>query len=210
MANITRKIGTMTFVGLLASLIIVTFAADAGAQHGEGMMMGSCAMCGRGASMMPMGGAGHGARHPSSASLMRMLHQWAQQLCSHSDYLELNEKQLDEIESIFMSHIKYATRKKADPRLLLLEMQELLLKEEINTKQVEKKLKAMESLNTDMAMEGVETLKKVLAVLTPQQQKKARSLFKKSTLMGTMGMGMMPGGMMHGMMRQGGTPAEGK
>ena len=116
----------------------------------------------------------------------------------------------DEIESIFMSHIKYATRKKADPKVLLLEMQELLMKEEINMKEVEKKLKAMESLNTDMAMEGVETLKKVLAVLTPQQQKKARSLFKKSTLMGTMGMGMMPGGMMHGMMRQGGTPAEGK
>ena len=110
------------------------------------------------------------------------------------------------------------------------------MKEKMNLKAVEKKIKAMEALNTDMAMEGVQTLEKALAVLAPEQQKKMRTLFKKASFMRTMRMGMMPGGMMmrggmmgpgmmqgmmgqggmmgpgmmQGMMGQGGTPREAK
>jgi hypothetical protein len=216
MGKITRRMGTTSFVGIFASLMILTFAADARAQHGGCMMMGPCVMCGKGPGMMPVKeGPGHGAKHPSSASLMRMLHQWAQDLFAQSDQLGLNEEQIDEIESILMSHIKYATRKKADLKVLFLEIQELLLKDKINLKEVQQKLQAMEALNTDMAMEGVETLTKALAVLTPEQQKKIRRSFKKSTFMRTMSLGTMPGGMMgpcmmQGMVGQGGTPGEGK
>ena len=215
MGKIKRTTGVMGLICLFASLMILTFAADAGAQHGEGMMMGPCGMCGKGQGMMPMmGGQEHRGKHPSSASLMKMLHKWGRQFFVQKDELGLTEEQLDEIESILTSHIKSAIRKKADLKVLLIESQEVLVKEEINLKAVGKKLKAMEALNTEMAMDGVRTLKKALAVLTPEQQKKIRRLFKNSTLMRSKRMGMMPGGMMgrgmmQGMMGQGGMMGSG-
>lgn len=196
MRKITGIAGTMSFIGLFAFLMVLTYASNAGARHGGAMMTGPCATCGKGPGMMSMmGGPTPGAKHPSGAGLMKMLHQWAKHLFSESDQLGITEKQMDEIESLLMSHIKYAMRKKADVKIALFEIQELLVKENINLKAVENKIKAMEGLNTDMAIEGVETLEKALAVLTPEQQKQIRSLFKKSIFMR---MGMMPGGMMKG------------
>ncbi len=215
MGKIARRMGIMSLIGLFASLMMLTFAADAGAQHGGGMMMGPCGMCGKGRGMMPMmAGQEHRGKHSSSASLMKMLHKWGRQFFVQKDELGLTEEQLDEIESILTSHVKSAIRKKADLKVLLIESQEVLVKEEINLKAVGKKLKAMEALNTEMAIEGVRTLKKALAVLTPEQQKKIRRLFKNSTLMRGKKMGMMPGGMMgqgmmQGMMGQGGMMGSG-
>ncbi len=204
MGKIARRMGIMSLICFFASLMILTFAADAGAQHGGGMMMGPCGMSGKGQGMMPMmGGQEHRGKHSSSASLMKMLHKWGRQFFVQKDELGLTEEQLDEIESILMSHVKSAIRKKADLKVLLIESQEVLVKEEINLKAVGKKLKVMEALNTEMAIEGVRTLKKALAVLTPEQQKKIRRLFKNSTLMRSKRMGMMPGGMMGRGMMQG-------
>ena len=207
MGEIKRRMGIMSLICFFASLVILTFSADAGAQHGGGMMLGPCGMCGKGPGTMPMmGGHGHGAKHPSSTSLTKMLHQWGRLFFVQKDQLGLTEEQLDEIESILTSHIKDAIRKKADLKVLLIEIQEVLVEENIDLKAVGKKLKAMEALNTEMAMEGVRTLKKALAVLTPEQQKKIRRLFKNSTLMRTKKMGMMPGSMMQGIMGPGMMP----
>jgi len=237
MRRISERKGFIGLTCIIAFMVFLPFAGGARAQQGGGMMMGPCGMSGMGYGMMPMmGGPGHYGKHPSSMGLMRMLHHWGQHLISQSDQLGLSEEQLDEIESILTSHIKYATRKKADLKVLFFEIQELLVKEKMNLKAVEKKIKAMEALNTDMAMEGVQTLEKALAVLAPEQQKKMRTLFKKASFMRTMRMGMMPGGMMmrggmmgpgmmqgmmgqggmmgpgmmQGMMGQGGTPREAK
>ena len=216
----TSKRDFMNVASGIALLIFLCFAASAGAQQGEGKMtgqqmkagamMGSGMMGGKGSGMMPMmGRCGSERMHSRSMGLMGMLHQWGRHFFVQKDQLGLTEDQLDEIESILTSHIKYAIRKKADLKVLLIEIQEVLVKEKIELKAVEKKLKAMEALNTEMAMEGVRTLKKALAVLTPEQQKKIRSFFKNSTLMRGMKMGMMPGAMMGpammpGMMGQGG------
>ena len=205
------RTGVVNLVGVFAFSMILIFVTDAGAQRGPGMMMGPCGMCGQGQGMMMpmMGGRNIHGMHPSSMSLMKMLHKWETLFFAQKDELGLTEEQLDEIESIFISHEKSAIRKKADLKVLLIESKEALLKEEIDLKTVEKKLKAMEALKTEMAMETIRTLKKELAVLTAEQQKKIRQLFKDICLMWGGGMGMMPGGMMGprmtpGMMGQGG------
>jgi hypothetical protein len=217
MGRIRRRMGIFSSICVFASLMMLNFAVDAAGQQGGGMMMGPCGMYGQGQGMMMpmMGGQKDHGKHPPSASLMKLLHKWGKLFFAQRAELGLTEEQLDEIESILMSHVKSAVRKKADLKILLIESQEALVKEEINLKTVEKKLKAMEALNTEMAMEGIRTLKKALAVLTPEQQKKIRDLFKNTCLMrgkskGMMSQGgMMPGmtgrgGMTHGMMGQGG------
>lgn len=198
--------GIIRLMCVFAPLMMLNFAVDAAAQPGGGMMMGPCGMCGQGQRMMMpmMGGQKDHGEPPSNMSLMKMLHKWGELFFTQKDELGLTEEQLDEIESILMSHVKSAIRKKADLKILLIESREILLKEEINLKAVEKKLKAMEALKTEMAMDGIRTLEKALAVLTPEQQKKIRRLFKNTCFMRGKTMGMMPGGMMQGMMGQGG------
>jgi Spy/CpxP family protein refolding chaperone len=210
METIRRRMAITSLISIPAFLMILVFAADASAQPGAGMMMGPCGMCGQGQGMMMpiMGGEKDHGKNPSSMSLMKMLHKWGKLFFTQKDELGLTEEQLDEIESILMSHVKSAIRKKADLKILFIESQEALVKEEINLKAVEKKLKAMEALNTEMAMEGIRTLKKALAVLKPEQQKKIRRLFKNTCFMRGKTMGMMPGGMMGqgGMMGSGMMP----
>ncbi|MEE9566620.1 MAG: hypothetical protein V3W17_03885, partial [Desulfobacteria bacterium] len=97
MGKIARRMGIMGLIGLFASLMMLTFAADAGAQHSGGMMMGPCGMSGKGQGMMPMmAGQEHRGKHPSSASLMKMLHKWGRQFFVQKDQLGLTEEQLDE------------------------------------------------------------------------------------------------------------------
>jgi Spy/CpxP family protein refolding chaperone len=137
--------------------------------------------------------------------LMGMLHRWGSYLFTQKHQLGLTLTQLDKIESILNSHIKYAIRKNADRKILLIEIQELLVKDKVNLNEVEGKLKAMEALNTDMKMEGIRTLEQALAILTPEQQKKAKTLFKEATLIRARRMAPMKGKAMGqgGMMGQG-------
>jgi Spy/CpxP family protein refolding chaperone len=179
----------------------------------EGEAQTDCDMGpGMGSGMMGGGMMGHG-RMPKSGmagfgrmGLMGMLHQWGSLLFAQKDGLGLPQTQIDQIESILNSHIKYAIRKNADRKILLIEIQELLIKDKVNLSEVEGKLKAMEALNTDIKMEGIRTLEQALAVLTPEQQKNIKILFKKSTFVRAMMMGqgdMMGGGRMRGMKGQG-------
>ncbi|MGD9022772.1 MAG: periplasmic heavy metal sensor [Deltaproteobacteria bacterium] len=203
MRNVGRRKRNICVIGLFAFILVFTLAAETVAQQGLSVMMSSCAMCGKGPCMMSMKGEpgpGHGGKHPSSASLMKILHRWGRDLFAQSDKLGLTEQQTGEIESILTSHVKAAIRKKADLKVLLIEIQELLVQEDVDLKEVKNKLKAMEALNTELTMEGIETLQKALAVLTPEQQKTVKGLFKKSTFMR---MGMMPQGMSgSGMMQE--------
>ena len=79
---------------------------------------------------------------------------------------------------------------------MLIEIQELLVKDKVNFSEVDGKLKAMEALHTDMKMEGIRTLEQALAILTPEQQKKAKTLFKEATLIRARRMAPMQGKMM--------------
>jgi Spy/CpxP family protein refolding chaperone len=209
----------MKKVAMVLVLAVVFFAAEATAQMGQGKM-GHGMMGGMGASMMPRGAMACGGMGCQNIDLARILHQWGSCFFTQKEQLGLTDEQLDQIQSILNSHMKYAIRKNADGRVLLIEIQELLVKEKVNLGEVKGKVQSLEGLNTDMNMEGVRTLEEALGVLTPEQQKKAKALFKTSTCMGAMGMGgthsgavmgqegMMGGPMMKGMKGQGGARAD--
>ena len=178
-------------------LAVVFFAAEATAQMGQGKM-GHGMMGGMGAGMMPRGAMASGGMGCQNIDLARILHQWGRCFFTQKEQLGLTDEQLDQIQSILNSHMKYAIRKNADGRVLLIEIQELLVKEKVNLGEVKGKVQTLEGLNTDMNMEGVRTLEEALSVLTPEQQKKAKALFKTSTCTGAMGMGGIHSGAMMG------------
>lgn len=120
-----------------------------------------------------------------------LIHQWAGYFFTCRDQLGLKDKQLDEVESLFNAHTKYAIRKNADRKILVMEIEELLVEKTINHKDVKKKLEALGGLDTEMAMEGIQTLDKALAVLTTEQKEAMRDLFKNSTSVRGMACGMM-------------------
>jgi Spy/CpxP family protein refolding chaperone len=190
------------------TLFPVEGEAQTDCDMGPGMMGRGMMGPGKGYGMMGRGMMGPGmmGMGMQRMGLMGMLHQWGSLLFAQKDGLGLPQTQIDQIESILNSHIKYAIRKNADRKILLIEIQELLIKDKVNLSEVEGKLKAMEALNTDIKMEGIRTLEQALAVLTPEQQKTIKTLFKKSTFVRAMMMGqgdMMGGGRMRGMMGQG-------
>jgi Spy/CpxP family protein refolding chaperone len=214
-----RREDTMKKVAMVLVLAVVFFAAEATAQMGQGKM-GHGMMGGMGAGMMPRGAMASGGMGCQNIDLAKILHQWGSCFFTQKEQLGLTDEQLDQIQSILNSHMKYAIRKNADGRVLLIEIQELLVKEKVNLGEVKGKVQSLEGLNTDMNMEGVRTLEEALGVLTPEQQKKAKALFKTSTCMGAMGMGgthsgammgqegMMGGPMMKEMKGQGGAGAD--
>ena len=209
----------MKKVAMVLVLAVVLYAGEATAQMGQGKM-GHGMMGGMGASMMPRRAMACGGMGCQNIDLAKILHQWGSCFFTQKEQLGLTDEQLDQIQSILNSHMKYAIRKNADGRVLLIEIQELLVKEKVNLGEVKGKVQSLEGLNTDMNMEGIRTLEEALGVLTPEQQKKAKGLFKTSTCMGAMGMGgthsgammgregMMGGPMMKGMKGQGGAEAD--
>jgi Spy/CpxP family protein refolding chaperone len=209
----------MKKVAMVLVLTVVLYAGEATAQMGQGKM-GHGMMAGMGAGMMPRGAMASGGMGCQNIDLAKILHQWGSCFFTQKEQLGLTDEQLDQIQSILNSHMKYAIRKNADGRVLLIEIQELLVKEKVNLGEVKEKVQSLEGLNTDMNMEGVRTLEEALGVLTPEQQKKAKALFKTSTCMEAMGMGgthsgammgqegMMGGPMMKGIKGQGGAGAD--
>jgi len=209
----------MKKMAMVLVLVVVFYAGEATAQTGQGKM-GRGMMGGKGAGMMPRGAMACGGMGCQSIDLAKILHQWGSCFFTEKEQLGLTDEQLDKIQSILNSHMKYAIRKNADGRVLLIEIQELLVKEKVNLGEVEGKVKNLEGLNTDMNMEGIRTLEEALSVLTAKQQKEAKALFKKSACIRAMGMGgtrggammgqegMMGGPMMKGMKSQGGAEAD--
>lgn len=196
-----KRMGSMWIIVLTAALIVATGVQ---AQQGEDTTMGENMMGGgmMGQGMMGRGMMGYGMMQRMrmggcpTMGLMGTLHQWGSYFFSHKDQLELSEAQLDKIEPILNGHIKYAIEKNADRKVMLIDIQEMLVKDKIDLRAVEKKLKAVEALTTDMSMEGIQTLEKALAVLTPEQQKNIKTLFKEATFTRTMRMGPGKGQMM--------------
>jgi Spy/CpxP family protein refolding chaperone len=121
-------------------------------------------------------------RIPPRMSIRRMMHRWENYLIAEKESLGLKENQLDQIESILEGHRKYLIRTGADLKVLRMEIRELLVKEKIDLAGVESKVKALETLAANRVMEAVRTFEKILAVLTPEQQKEAKAFFKESLL----------------------------
>jgi Spy/CpxP family protein refolding chaperone len=197
-------------VGILILLLLVI---NAGAQQGEDPTMGQGMMSD---SMMGQKMMGPGMTSMRMVSprmtLMGMLHQWGNYFFTQKDPLGIDETQLEKIESVLNTHIKYAIRKDADRKIIVMEIEELLIKDKVDLSEVEEKVRALEMIDTDIDMEGIRTLEQALAVLTPEQRVKMKTLFKNSTFTRVMrmapGRGEMvsPGGMMGGMMMKGSPP----
>ena len=121
-------------------------------------------------------------RIPRREGILGMVHRWENYLIARRSELALEDSQVDRIESILQAHRKYLIRTGADLRILRMEVRELLVKEKIDLVGVEEKVKALDNLAAGRVMETVRTFEKVLAVLTPEQQKKANAFFRESLL----------------------------
>jgi Spy/CpxP family protein refolding chaperone len=121
-------------------------------------------------------------RVPWKGGILRMVHRWEKYLIARRTELGLQDSQMDRIESMLETHRKYLIRTGADLRILRMEIRRLLVEEKIDLPGVEEKVKAMDHLAAGRIMETVRTFEKILAVLTPEQQKKANAFFRKSLL----------------------------
>jgi hypothetical protein len=114
-------------------------------------------------------------------SLLGKIYLWERYLIGHRQFLVLTEQQVDDIGSRLNAQRRFWIAKRADRRVLIMEIQELLLKDPVDLAKVEEKVKAVEGLSTDIVMEEVRTLEKVLSILTPEQRKAVEEYMKEST-----------------------------
>jgi hypothetical protein len=127
----------MKKVAMVLVLAVVFFAVEATAQMGQGKTGGM------GAAMMPRGAMARGGMGCQNIDLAKILHQWGSCFFTQKQQLGLTDEQLDQIQSILNSHMKYAIRKNADGRVLLIEIQELLVRERVNLAEVEGKVESL-------------------------------------------------------------------
>jgi Spy/CpxP family protein refolding chaperone len=174
--KIERKgIGTCLILWILLSLFLV----DADAQQ-------EAPMIGPGPMRMPVMGL-RGPGRIEARGLEVMLHIWQSYFFLQRHPLRLTGDQSDKIESILNDQERSLTLKNADRKILLIDIRQLLVREPIDLKKVEEKVKALEALNAEIIMAEIETLEKALAVLTPEQRQKMLSLFKESRFTGPFG-----------------------
>jgi Spy/CpxP family protein refolding chaperone len=88
---------------------------------------------------------------------------------------------VNEIGSRLNDQRKTWVSKRADQMILFMETEDLLLKEPLDLKKVEEKVKAIQALSGEMFMEEIRTLEKVLSVLTPEQRKTVEEFMREST-----------------------------
>jgi Spy/CpxP family protein refolding chaperone len=119
--------------------------------------------------------------HPGR-SIIRTLYWQERRLIARRSDLGLDADQVDKIEGMLQAQRKYLIRTGANLRILRMDIRELLAKERIDLGAVEKKVKAIDDLAAARVMEAVRTFEKILAVLTPEQQKKVQAFFRESLL----------------------------
>ena len=179
------RANTMTtwLIVILTSLCIVSSVK---AQQGGDPLIGQGTM---GGGMMGPGVTPMMRMAPPRMGLMPMLHHWRSYFVSQRDRLNINETQIEKIESIFSLHMKYEIREDANRRILVLEIEDLLVKDKVDLEEVKTKVALLEALTKEMTMEEIRTLGQALAVLTPDQQTKIKALFKEATFARVMGIG---------------------
>jgi hypothetical protein len=182
MKKTIRGILWITVFGLIPFLALQARAVHGGdpmgAQRmraGEGVETGDAGPRG----MTPwVGMREHWRRVPPT--LLGKIYFWEHYIIGHRSFLLLTEQQLDEIGSSLNAQRKYWIRKRADRRVLIMEIQELLSEEPVDLAKVEEKVRAMQALSTDMVMEEIRTLEKVLSILTPEQRKAVEEFMRES------------------------------
>ena len=114
-------------------------------------------------------------------NLMGKIFLWERYLIGHRNILHLTEEQVDKIGSELNAQKEYRISNEAKRRVLILEIEEMLVKGNTDLTKVEEKLKTVNTLLSDTAMKEIRTLEKVLSILTPEQQKTAKEFMREST-----------------------------
>jgi Spy/CpxP family protein refolding chaperone len=126
-------------------------------------------------------GEARGPRRMIPHPLMEQINMWERFLLFQKDRFGLNLDQVDRIGSLLNGQRKLIIQKNAQTRILLIDIQELLLKDPADLKKTEEKVRELATLYGDMMMEQVRMFNKVLDVLTAQQRKEALDCFREST-----------------------------
>jgi Spy/CpxP family protein refolding chaperone len=102
--------------------------------------------------------------------------------------LGLDDRQKESVRAIHMKMKKEEIRGEAEVEVAEIELKEVLMKDPVDLKAAEAKLKQIETMKTGLRYGHIKAHEEVKAVLTPEQRKKFNAMM----------MEMGPGGMMHG------------
>jgi hypothetical protein len=108
---------------------------------------------------------------------------WERYIIEHRRDLGLTLNQEDEIGSMLRDQRKKWVQKRANQIVLFMEVDDLLLKEPMDLKKLDEKVKAIQALSAEMFMDEIRTLEKVLSLLTPEQRKTVEDYMRESTLL---------------------------
>jgi Spy/CpxP family protein refolding chaperone len=114
-------------------------------------------------------------------TLAGRIYLWERYITEHRHDLGLTLNQQDEIGSWLRDQRKKWVQKRADRIVLFMDVEDLLLKEPLDVKKVEEKVKAIQALSAEMFMDQIRTLEKVLSILTPEQRKTVEDFMREST-----------------------------
>lgn len=161
----------------------------------EGMMMGPPGKKGGMEHRMGMGGYGGGyGGGPFDIDMLK-------------EHLKLNDDQVEKLKKIQSDYRKEMIKRRANLRIAMLELWELIDAKNLDMAKVEKKVKEVEAMQSDLMLYRVRTLQETRKFLTDEQYEHFREMGFKTMrrmmqhgMMGGMGPGMMEGGMMGGPM----------
>jgi Spy/CpxP family protein refolding chaperone len=111
------------------------------------------------------------------------IHLWERYIIEHRRDLGLTLNQQDEIGSVLRDQRKKWVQKRANQIVFFMEVDDLLLKEPMDLKKLDEKVKAIQALSAEMFMDEIRTLEKVLSLLTPEQRKTVEDYMIESTLL---------------------------
>ena len=177
-------IATILFLILLDLIFLVImscWALDASAQMGGFMPppMGYGMMRGEGQPGMMPG-------HPGMREYGRPPEQMPNDehhLWGNLIELALDEKQRQEVKELRNRVKKEMIKKRTDEQIAGIELEELLDKDPIDLKAVEKKLKQIETIKSEMQLTFIKAGEEVKSILTPNQRKKFKAMLKMGPMM---------------------------
>lgn len=98
----------------------------------------------------------------------------------HQEEIGLKEEQVSKIKSLKTEKKKRAIRLQADIDVAEIELRELLHIEGVSMESVESKVREIEAKSADIRIDRYRTRIEVMSILTPEQRKQVKKIFRKS------------------------------
>lgn len=183
--TMVKVFGLVVFVSSLAFFITSAWSQMMGHEGMRGMP-------GKKEGMEHKGMSGYGGGYGAGPFDIDML----------KEHLKLNDDQVAKLKKIRSDYQKEMIKRHANTKVAEMELWETLDSKNLDMAKIEKKVKELESMRSDLMMYRVKTLQDTQKFLTPEQYEQFRQLGFRSMrgMMGRHGMrGGMGGGMMGGM-----------